>query len=312
MADKPSLFNSFLNTAKKKENWYLMQVRSIECQKAQAMNIRLNQYSSSNLERNKIKSQSLHIPAHIRTSAEDIINPIDSNKRTRTGSFSNHKKMNDGIREKTFTQEKFGSEYYTDNSKSQKILRLINNNHSFGSMSFNSKNKVSLDIISNYYNSKKTKQNSIAKEANLNKISIFTEDELKNNYNNSGKNLKKKNLNNVFERVMSATFYGLKNKKQRNMSSTSQKFYQNKSSKSPNFKNDESKLVYEQGFIKNFPLEGKKLPVKINNLFKEKFQMIIKNFKQSDTFLKKTKHRMFFTMQKEKNRAHSASLIRKS
>lgn len=307
--DKQNLLTSFLNTAAKKNNWYKKQIDSIENQKTQMIKQRLEGLliRKDLIENQHHKSISLHLPANIRTSAEDL---IDCQEYENSNILYNKTNNNETIRGNSSSSERNRNMSSITDSKSHKIAKLIQNNHAFEN--FLSKNKFKFEVISSYFSMKGNKAAQKQEEKRIFRpaISNFVDNDNRNSSLNNGDS--KNNFSNTLERVMSATFYGLRNKKTIKSSSTSQHFYQTKEKlSSRKISSEENKNSFEKGTFTTYPMEGGKKKITVNNFYKEKFQMFLSNYHQANSYIRKTKHRQFFIVQKDYKRASSAPSIRK-
>lgn len=262
----------------------------------------------NNLKENQHhKSISLHLPKNIRTSAEDLIESQDYDSANVLYNKTNN---NETIRGNSSSIDKKRNASSIVDSKSHRIAKLIQNNHAFEN--FLSKNKFNFEVVSNYFSMKtnKTAQKSEEKQRIFRPtISNFIDNDNKNSSINNGDS--RNNFSNALERVMSATFYGLKNKKIIKSSSTSQHFYQAKDKGSSKKTSNENNSPSEKVMLANYPMEGGNKKITVNNFYKEKFQMFLANYHQANSYIRKTKHRQFFIVQKEYKRATSAPITRK-
>lgn len=316
LLSSPKIHESFFSKAKSKNIWYKKQTKLIETQKIKAMKQRYN----SSYEHIK-KSASLHDFINVRTSAEDIrVGSQQKEQATLVKKFDSFSLLkNNTIRGNSLENNKSKIlDYGKQESQSEKISKVIEHNKAFESrLLTSSKNSFHFDIISSYFNTKKLKNFCFP-----NKISSFH-----SNFNMCETDMIKKEnklniklnseqcMGNLLERVMSSTFYGHKNKKNIKKCATSRNFYQknsyNLNENGENMKNEESFTNNEQkNRINIYRIHGESQTKKIDNLNKEKFQMLIRNSHQTNSMVRKTRHRQFFIVQNNLKRAMSVPLKR--
>lgn len=274
LGDKPSLWKTFLEAAQNKRIWFKKQVKSLKIQKLEQNKIESRDFNRS------IKSQSLHERGGgVRTSVGDIVleKKITSNKMK--GSFTSI--LDSAIRGKSSSQSQLSIDF-KETSQGEKIRKLIENNRVFEEKIL--LRKPILDVYHSFFNCRKERPKS---QSFCQKPPIKKED---NEYS----------IKKTTERLFSSTFY-LRNNE------TKEKFFKNPLKS--NEKNENCcKEEKTERMVKVFRLEGETLRKTLDNINwnKEKFQMEIKNFKPDEFFLRKTKHRQFFAMKRERPRAVSA------
>jgi len=285
--DKPGLYASLLETAETKFSWFKKQLKSIEKQKI---------LQKSDIINDKIRIKSLSYHEFPQEKNLNTINPTNKviNVRASVASLSLDKKrfsqennvlaINSPIRGKSSKEGQLSLDY-NQNSQGEKIRKLIINNRVFEGIVM--RKTPILDVFNSFFNCKKER---VKSRSFYQKIEKKTEEA-------APENIKK-----TTDRLFSATFY-LRNNE------TKEKFLKNTPIKTlktlENVKNEEKNEK-----VKVFKLEGQSSKWNLKDFLgkREKFQMNVRNLKGKEFSLRKTKHRQFFVMHKEKKRAISARM----
>lgn len=216
----------------------------------------------------------------MRTSVGDIV--LDKKISTNKMKEGFASILDSAIRGKSSSQGQLSIDF-KETSQGEKIRKLIENNRVFEEKIL--LKKPILDVYHSFFNTRKERP----KSQSFHQKPPLKKDEFDEYYC----------IKKTTERLFSSTFY-LRNNE------TKEKFFKNPLKSGE--KSENSKEEKTERMVKVFKLEGETLRKTLDNINwnKEKFQMEIRNFKPDDFFLRKTKHRQFFAMKKERPRAVSA------
>lgn len=274
------MYASFLEISQIKRKWFASQKKALYEQK-------LHQYRpKSHLKNHSLSEKQTYFQQnpqhilpqeiHVRTAVEDLNGEQRGTNSQRRESLS----MTSEIRGKSSQGQISMDSPYT--SQGEKIRRRITNNRIFED-NIRRRSPV-LSIFNCFFSGGKE----------IPKSRSFYQRVQKSVENSSEISLMK-----TTERFFSKTFY-LRN------SETKEKFFKSPLKNSKIIDNKEMK----QGFNKVFQIEGESLRTTLSELRpkKERFQMEVRNFKPDEFFLRKTKHRQFFSMQRARPRTNSAQI----
>ena len=249
-------------------------MKSIKIQKIEQNKIENRDFNS------RAKIQSLHEKGGgVRTSVGDIVLEKKKSSDKKKEGFAAI--LDSAIRGKSSSQGQLSIDF-KETSQGEKIRKLIENNRVFEEKIL--LKKPILDVYHSFFNCRKERPKS---------QSFHQKPQIKKDESDEY------SIKKTTERLFSSTFY-LRNNE------TKEKFFKNPLKCGE--QNENCKAEKTERLVKVFRLEGETLRKTLDsiNWNKEKFQMEIKNFKPDEFFLRKTKHRQFFAMKKERPRAVSA------